>query len=102
MSQNAGDIWNIDAFPMLVESDRTSGRRTVKLLPSNEKPLGEWNHYRIRLVGGDLEMWINGVLQNSATWCEEIPGVIALQSEGAVIAFRNVQIRELVGKTHAD
>ena len=102
MSQNAGDIWNIDAFPMLVESDRTSGRRTVKLLPSNEKPLGEWNHYRIRLVGGDLEMWINGVLQNSATWCEEIPGVIALQSEGAVIEFRNVQIRELVGKTHAD
>ena len=102
MSRNAGDIWNIDRFPMFVDANRTSGRRTTKLLPSNEKPLGEWNHYRIRLIGGDLNIWINGVLQNSATWCEEIPGVLALQSEGAVIEFRNVKIRELVGKAHAD
>ena len=95
-SENAGDIWNIDAFPMLTVADRTDGRRTVKLFPSNEKPLGEWNHYRIRLVGGKLEMEVNGVMQNTATWCAEMPGPIALQSEGAVIEFRNIRVRRVV------
>lgn len=94
-SGNAGDIWNIDAFPMLTVAERTDGRRTMKLFPSNEKPLGEWNHYRIRLVGGKLEMEVNGVMQNTATWCAEMPGAIALQSEGAVIEFRNIKVRRV-------
>lgn len=34
-----GDIWNIGAFPMKVDASRTNGRQTVKLHPSNEKPL---------------------------------------------------------------
>ncbi|MGB0953206.1 MAG: PVC-type heme-binding CxxCH protein [Planctomycetota bacterium] len=95
-SGNAGDIWNIDAFPMRVAMDRTSGRHTAKLLPSNEKPLGEWNRYRIRLVGGELELEVNGQIQNTATWCQQIPGAIALQSEGAVIEFRNVHLRKVL------
>ena len=95
-SGNAGDIWNIDKFPMMVAMDRTNGRHTAKLLPSNEKPLGEWNRYRIRLVGGALELEVNGQIQNTAKWCEQIPGAIALQSEGAVIEFRRVMLREVV------
>jgi putative membrane-bound dehydrogenase-like protein len=95
-SGNAGDIWNIDAFPMLTVADRTEGRRTMKLFPSNEKPLGEWNHYRIRLVGGKLEMEVNGVIQNTANWCAQMPGAIALQSEGAVIEFRDIRVRRVV------
>lgn len=95
-SGNAGDIWNIDKFPMMVAAERTNGRHTAKLLPSNEKPLGEWNRYRIRLVGGSLELEVNGQIQNTADWCEQIAGAIALQSEGAVIEFRNVILREVV------
>ena len=93
MSGNAGDIWNIDKFSMLVDSDRTSGRRTENMLPNNEKPLGDWNHYRILLVGGDLTLEINGDIQNTASWCERIPGAIALQSEGAAIEFKNIVLR---------
>jgi putative membrane-bound dehydrogenase-like protein len=93
---NAGDIWNIDQFPMAVAADRTSGRRTVKLLPSNERPLGEWNRYRIRLHGDLLTLEVNGQVQNTATWCEEKAGVIALQSEGAVIEFRNIRLRPIL------
>lgn len=95
-SGNAGDIWNIDKFPMMVAADRTNGRHTAKLLPSNEKPLGEWNQYRIRLIGGELTLEVNGQAQNTAKWCEQIPGAIALQSEGAVIEFRNVLLREVL------
>jgi hypothetical protein len=40
-----------------------------------------WNHYRIRLIGSDLTLEVNGEIQNTATWCERIPGAIALQSK---------------------
>ncbi|MBL8863433.1 MAG: DUF1080 domain-containing protein [Planctomycetes bacterium] len=90
MSRNAGDIWNIGEFPLVVDAARTAGRRTEKLWPSNEKPLGEWNHYRITLDGGELILEVNGEVQNRASWCQEIPGEIGLQSEGATIEFRNI------------
>jgi putative membrane-bound dehydrogenase-like protein len=92
LHRNAGDIWNIDAFPLQVDERRTDGRRTEKQKPSNEKPLGEWNRYEIVLDGGNLSLTVNGELQNSARWCEELPGEICLQSEGAVIEFRKVTL----------
>ncbi len=95
-SGDAGDIWNIGDFPMVADAARTSGRRTVKLLPSSERPLGEWNTYRITLRDGDLALEVNGQVQNRAHWCAELPGGIALQSEGAPIEFRRVELREII------
>jgi putative membrane-bound dehydrogenase-like protein len=94
--RNAGDIWNIDKFPMLVDEGRTKGRRTIKLQPTNERPLGEWNHYRIRMYRGALSLAVNGELQNTASWCDETAGYIGLQSEGAVIEFRDIRLRRIV------
>ena len=96
-SRHAGDLWNIDEFGMLVEPARTSGRRTTKRAPCSERPLGEWNRYRIRLDRGDLEVEVNGVVQNRARWCEELSGEICLQSEGAEIHFRNIRLRPIIG-----
>ncbi|MBX3356764.1 MAG: DUF1080 domain-containing protein [Phycisphaeraceae bacterium] len=96
-SGNAGDIWNIGEVPMQVDPDRTEGRRTRKMAESSERPLGEWNHYRIVLDGGALELHVNGVLQNTAEACEVRPGRVALQSEGAFIEFRNITLRPLPG-----
>ncbi|MCP5090945.1 MAG: DUF1080 domain-containing protein [Gammaproteobacteria bacterium] len=94
-SRSAGDIWNIDKFPMLTDQTRTSGRHTTKLLPTNEKPLGEWNHYRIVLDHSRLTLTVNGQVQNTALWCKELSGPIGLQSEGVPIEFRNVRLREI-------
>ena len=47
----------------------------------------------IRLVGGELTLEVNGEIQNSASWCERIPSAIGLQSEGAVIEFKNIVLR---------
>ena len=91
-SGDAGDIWNIDEVPMLADPTRTQGRRTVKLQPSSEKPLGEWNRYVITLDGGELTLEVNGVKQNEAHWVERVPGKICLQSEGAAIEFRKVEV----------
>ena len=95
MSGNAGDIWNIDKFEMEVDEDRTSGRHTRKIHPTNERPLGQWNHYKITLFGGDLTLEVNGKIQNVGRWCEELPGKICLQSEGARIQFRNIRLTPL-------
>jgi putative membrane-bound dehydrogenase-like protein len=93
--RNAGDIWNIDEFPMQTEPSRTDGRHTGKALPCNEKPLGEWNRYVITLDRGELTLEVNGEVQNRASWCDEVAGSICLQSEGAPIEFRNVRLRPL-------
>ena len=89
---HAGDIWNIDKFVMTTDPDRTEGRHTAKLKPSNEKPQGQWNEYEIILKGGDLTLKVNGEVQNTATDVEVVPGWIGLQSEGAPIEYRNVRL----------
>lgn len=96
-SKNAGDIWNIDKFPMTVAEERTKGRHTKKIHETNEKPTegGEWNTYEITLDGENLELKVNGLVQNRATNCEIVPGPIALQSEGAEIEFRNIVLTPL-------
>jgi hypothetical protein len=101
-SRNAGDIWNIGEFPMAAAADRTQGRRTVKAHETNEQPLGEWNRYRIRMDRGNLTLEVNGLVQNEATDCREVPGRIALQSEGAAIEFRTVELRPIVAWQPAD
>ncbi len=95
-SRNAGDIWNIGEFPAETTKSRTEGRHTTKAHECNEKPLGEWNHYRIVFNKGVLELWVNGVLQNVATKCEVVAGRIGLQSEGAHIEFRNIALTPIL------
>ncbi len=95
--RDAGDIWNIDKFPMETDAQRLSGRRTTKLAPSSEKPLGEWNRYELTLDRGQLTLVVNGVVQNTASWCAEVPGKICLQSEGAEIFFRDIQLQPIIG-----
>lgn len=95
MSGRAGDIWNIGEFPMVTDPARTSGRHTAMDGQSSERPLGEWNRYRIVVDGPLLELYVNGALKNRATGCRVVPGRIALQSEGAWIEFRSVTLAPL-------
>jgi len=90
--QNAGDIWVIDNYPIKLDKDRTEGRRTKKMHPTNEKPLGEWNQYEITADGTKLTLKVNGLVQNEGTDFEVKPGKILLQSEGAEIEFQNIEL----------
>ena len=45
--------------------------------------------------GGKAELKVNGVVQNTATDCEQLAGVIGLQSEGVPIEFKDIEIVEL-------
>ena len=66
-----------------------------KFEDSSENPAGEWNSYDITSKDGNLEVIVNGVLQNSASGMNLTEGNIALQSEGAPLQFRNIYLIEL-------
>lgn len=90
-SGNAGDFWNIGEFPMTTDKARTNGRNTKKLRV-NENEIGEWNRYEIIADKGTIILMVNGEELNRATSAQELPGFIALQSEGAEIHFKNIRL----------
>jgi hypothetical protein len=90
----AGDFWLIDGArldtpPERVDRGTPRHRLATK---SNEKPIGEWNEYEITVDGGRVSLKVNGQVLNAGTNAEEVPGKIALQSEGSEIHFRNIRL----------
>lgn len=64
-----------------------------KMQPSNEKPLGEWNSMKIISKNRTLQVWVNGVLQNSITGLTASKGFLGFQNEGKPLEFRNLTIK---------
>jgi len=97
---SAGDIVMIGHGAGVSVGDSTylinpeEGRFKVapKFEESSENPAGEWNTYDITCNGDNIEIIVNGVLQNNATKSTLSSGPIALQSEGTPIEFRNVYL----------
>ncbi len=58
---------------------------------SPEKPVGEWNEMEFLCKGGEIKVWLNGILVNEAV-CDATSGYIALQSEGGPMDFRNIYL----------
>jgi hypothetical protein len=74
----------------------SDGSKTLtKKKPAAEKPVGEWNTSDITCDGHAITVVINGVAQNELADAPHTDGCVALQLEGAAIAFRNVWIEPL-------
>ena len=56
---------------------------------------GEWNHYYIRAINGEVRLWVNGEEVSGGTACDPTQGFLCLESEGSPIHFRKIRIREL-------
>jgi len=59
------------------------------------KGAGQWNHYYIRAVNGEVRLWVNGEEVSGGTACKPATGYLCLESEGSPIEFRGLRIREL-------
>ena len=59
------------------------------------RPAGEWNHYYVRAINGEVRLWVNGAEVNGGTACSPATGYLALEAEGSLVEFRNLRIREL-------
>jgi hypothetical protein len=91
---NAGDFWMIGEKVTVADSTQID-RRWLKLRASSEKPPGEWNTAKVRCKGDTITVWVNGTLMNEGTGLTATKGAICLQSEGAEIHFRKVELTPL-------
>ena len=60
-----------------------------------EKPLGKWNKIECFVKDGDIKIYLNGTLVNHAVDSQPRKGRIQIQSEGAEIFVRRVEIGSL-------
>ncbi len=71
-----------------------------------DNPVGDWNSFRILMIGDKVSVWLNGelVVDNVTLenyWDRSIPifpkGSIELQAHGTDLAFRDLYVREING-----
>jgi hypothetical protein len=60
-----------------------------------EKPVGQWNRLEAIVEGGNVTFFLNGVKVNEGRDGSHTEGPILIQSEGAEIFFRNVELHPL-------
>lgn len=56
---------------------------------------GEWNHYYIRGINGEVRLWVNGEEVSGGSGAQPSTGYLCLEAEGSPIEFRNIRVREL-------
>lgn len=88
-----GDIFPIHGAKMTP----INGRGGSRAFPTEErsKPSPEWNHYRIECRDGALSLAVNGKVVTRGKDCSPRKGYICIESEGGVVHYRNMRIKEL-------
>jgi hypothetical protein len=91
--KGSGGLWN--------NSAGAPGKDPLVLA---DRPFGEWNKFRIRMVGARVSVWLNDKLvvdhanmENYYDRKQPVPakGPIELQTHGGEIRWRNIFIREI-------
>jgi hypothetical protein len=62
---------------------------------NHSKGVGQWNHYYIRAINGEVRLWVNGHEVAGGNECSPASGFIALEAEGAPVDYRNIRVRVL-------
>ena len=90
-----GDVFRVGSSklkpfaPMSPDGSRSFPRKNTT------KGHGEWNHYYIRAINGEIRLWVNGEEVSGGNSADPRTGYICLESEGSPIDFRNLRLREL-------
>lgn len=95
-----GDIFPIHGAKMTP----VNGRGGSRAFPTEERsnPSPGWNHYRITCQDGNISLAVNGKVVTCGTDCSPRKGYICLESEGGIVHYRNVKIKELPDTPIAD
>lgn len=57
--------------------------------------VGEWNHYYVRAINGEVRLWVNGEEVSGGRGAQPRTGYLCLEAEGSPIEFRRIRLREL-------
>jgi Domain of Unknown Function (DUF1080) len=87
-----------DIFPIHgAEMTPINGRGGSRAFPTEErsKPSPQWNHYRIVCNDGAISLAVNGKVVTQGKDASPRKGYICLESEGGIVHYRNLRIKEL-------
>jgi hypothetical protein len=105
-------IWDSDTLPDSLKRDRGKGsgglwnnqKHPNQPLKKADKPVGQWNTFRILMKGDKVTVYLNGVkvvddtpLENFWQRGKPLPatGPIELQEHGNTLWFKNIYIKEM-------
>jgi len=91
-----GDVFPVGTSKM-VPFEPKAPNNSGRSFPNKNlsKGIGEWNHYYVRAINGEVRLWVNGEEVSGGNRCEPKTGFLCLESEGAPIDMKNIRIREL-------
>ena len=94
---DCGDFWLIDSVTVVIDGARTQATKNTRIAKKkdNEKPTGEWNRLEIVAKDGRCTHIMNGEVVNEGTDASLRSGRILIQSEGAEIYYRKIEISVL-------
>lgn len=90
-----GDVFHTGTAKLTPFEPRSpNGQRSF---PRKElsKGAGEWNHYYVRAINGEVRLWVNGEEVSGGRDAQPATGYLCLESEGSPIEFKNLRIRLL-------
>ena len=69
--------------------------RVPNMTDDSENEIGEWNTMVVDCRGDSIRVWMNDDFVNDGVKCSVSKGQIALQSEGAEVEFRKIELKML-------
>ena len=90
-----GDVFPVGSSTMSPFPPVSPNKRRSFPTAETTRDTGEWNHYYVRAINGEIRLWVNGVEVSGGRNCEPRTGHLCLQSEGSPVEFRGLRLREL-------
>jgi hypothetical protein len=90
-----GDVFPVGKSKLVPFDPRSpSGERSFPRKQLS-RGVGEWNHYYVRAINGEVRLWVNGEEVSGGRDANPRTGYLCLEAEGSPIEFRNIRVREL-------
>jgi hypothetical protein len=89
-----GDVFAVRVQLNHFEPRSPNGSRSFPRL-NRSRGHGEWNHYYIRAINGEIRLWVNGEEVSGGNGANPARGFLCLEAEGSPIHFRTLRLREL-------
>ena len=90
-----GDVFAVGASTLEPFEPRSPNGSRSFPRSNRSRGAGEWNHYYVRGINGDIRLWVNGEEVSGGRNAQPRTGHLCLEAEGSPVEFRVIRVREL-------